>query len=193
MSERARKDGIPPDQRAAPVRVRDHGRAEDRGPTGGRGRHRPRVRQSRPPVARRRGEEARRGGREPAQPPLLGEPGHPEAAARDHRPLPPEVRRRPRPRDAGLLDDRRQGGLLAPHVGAARPGRRGARAQPVVPDPHLGADPRRRRGAPRAARTRAGLLRQPARGVGGLLAAAAGHRALVPAQPDDRVRRPRRS
>ena len=86
---------------------------------------------------------------------------------------------------------RRQGGLLAPDVGAARPGRRRARAEPVVPDPHLGPDPRRRRGAPRAPRPRAGLLRQPARGVGGVVAAAAGHRAVVPAQPDDRVRRPR--
>ena len=188
-----RDDGVPPDQRAAAVRLRDHGRPEDRGPARRRRRHRPRLRQPRHPVARRRGREAGRGGAQPAQPPLLGEPGHPEAAPRDHRPLPAQVRRRARPRDAGVHHHRRQGGLLAPDVGAARPGRRRARAEPVVPDPHLGPDPRRRRGAPRAARARAGLLRQPARGVGGLVAAAARDRAVVPAQPDDRVRRPRRS
>ena len=101
------------------------------------------------------------------------------------------LRRRARPRDPGLHDDRGQGGLLAPDVGAARPGRRRDGPEPVVPDPHLGPDLRRRRGAPRAPRAGAGLLRQPARGVGGLVAAAARHRALVPAQPDDRVRRPR--
>ncbi len=173
----------------AAVRLRHHGRAEDRGPASRRGRHRPRVRQPRHPVARRRGEEARGGGREPAQPPLLVEPRHPEAAPGDHRPLPAQVRRRARPRDAGVHHHRRQGGLLAPHVGAARPRRRRAGAEPVVPDPHLGPDPRRRRGSPRAPRPGAGLLRQPARGVGGLVAAAAGHRALVPAQS----RRPRAS
>ena len=77
------------------------------------------------------------------------------------------------PETAGVHHHRRQGGLLAPDVGAARPGRRRAGAEPVVPDPHLGPDPRRRRGAPRAPRARPGLLRQPARGVGRLVAAAA--------------------
>ena len=184
-------DGVPPDQRPSSLRARRHGRTEDRGPASRRGRHRPRVRQSRHPVARRRGEEARRGGREPAQPPVLVEPRHPEAAPRDRRSLPPPLRRRARPRHAGVLHHRRQRGLLAPHVGAARPGRRRAGAEPVVPDPHLGPALRRRRGSPRAARTRTGLLRQPVGGLGRLVAAAARHRALLPAQPDHRVCRPR--
>ena len=161
-------DGIPPDQLVAAVRLRHHGCPEDRGPASRRGRHRPRVRQPRHPVARRRGEEARGGGREPAQPPLLVEQGPAQAAARDHRPLPPQVRRRPRPRDAGVQHHRRQGRVLAPDVGAARPRRLRDGAEPVVPDPHLGPDPRRRRGASRAPRPGAGLLRQPARGVGRL-------------------------
>ena len=117
--------------------------------------------------------------------------GIPKLRDGGRRPLPAQVRRRARPRHAGVQHHRRQGGLLAPHVGAARPGRRRAGAQPVVPDPHLGADPRRRRGAPRAPRPRAELLRQPDGGMGRLVAAAARHRAVVPAQPHDRVRRPR--
>ena len=95
------------------------------------------------------------------------------------------------PETQACIDHRREGGLLAPDVGAARPRRRRAGAEPVVPDPHLGPALRRRRGPPRPPRARAGLLREPARGLGGLVAAAAGHRAVVPAQPDDRVRRPR--
>ena len=71
------------------------------------------------------------------------------------------------------------------------PGDAALGAEPVVPDPHLGPALRRRRGSPRAARTRTGLLRQPAGGLGRLVATAARHRALLPAQPDHRVRRPR--
>ena len=154
-------------------------------------RDRPRVRQPRHPVAPDRGREAGRGRPQPAQPPLLDDPRRPAPAARDHRPLPAALRRRARPRDRGLRDHRGQGGVLAPHVGAARPGRHRARAEPVVPDPHLGPDPRRRRRPLRAPRPGPGLLRQPPRGVGAGVAAAAGRRDVVPAQPDRHVRRPR--
>ena len=58
--------------------------------------------------------------------------GVPAPAPRDHRPLQAEVRRRARPRDAGVRHHRRQGGVLPPHVGAARPGGHRARAEPVA-------------------------------------------------------------
>ena len=89
---------------------------------------------------------------EPPQPPLLVEPRHPEAPPGGERPLPAALRRRPRSRDRGDPDHRRQGGLLPPHVGAAVARRRRPRALALVPDPHLGAAVRRRRhprGAPR--------------------------------------------
>ena len=72
--------GVPPHQRVAAVRVRADRRAEDGVPASRRRRDRPRVRQSRPAVADGRGREARRGGAQPAQPSLLDEQGHPEAA-----------------------------------------------------------------------------------------------------------------
>ena len=99
------------------------------------------------------------------------------------------VRRGARLRDRGVLDDRRQRGLLAPHAHARRAGRHRARAEPVVPDPHLGPDPRRRRGALRAHGSRARLLRQPAHRVRRGVAPPARDRHVVPAQPHHRVRR----
>ena len=83
-------------------------------------RHRPRLRESRPALARRGGGQAGRGRPEPAQPPLLRLARHPEAAQRHHGPLPAQVRRRARPRDPGGHHHRGQGGLLAPDVGAGR-------------------------------------------------------------------------
>ena len=121
--------GVPTDQRAAALRVRRDRRAEDAIPAGRRRRDRPRVREPRHPVADGGGREARRGGAQSAQPPLLHEQGHPEAAARGGRSLPARVRRRPRLRDRGLLDDRRQGRLLAPDADARRSGRHRARCR----------------------------------------------------------------
>ena len=60
---------------------------------------------------------------EPAEPPLLGEPRHPEAPPGGLVALPEAVRRRDRPRHRSGRDDRRQRGSLAPDVGAARSGR----------------------------------------------------------------------
>ncbi len=74
--------------------------------------------------------------------------GIPKLRSADRRPLPAQVRRRARPRDRGGDDHRGQGGLLAPHVGAGRPGRHRAGALAVVPDPHLGPAVRRGRRAP---------------------------------------------
>ena len=91
----------------------------------GQRRHRPRVRQPRPAVARRRGREARRGRPQPAEPPLLVVAGHPQAAPGHRQPLPAALRGRARPRHRGGDDDRRQGGAVAPDVGAGR-----ARATP---------------------------------------------------------------
>ena len=65
-------------------------------------------------------EKLREAVREPAQPPLLVEPRHPEPATGDLRPLRAPLRRRARPGDAGADDDRRQGGARAPDVGARR-------------------------------------------------------------------------
>ena len=115
--------------------------------------------------------------------------GHPEAARGRRRPLPAPLRRRARPRHRGHQHHRRQGGLQPPHVGAAPGRRRLPRAEPELPDPHLGPVLRRRRRPPGARRRRRGLHRQRDGGVGARLAQAPGHRAVVPAQPDDGVRR----
>ena len=154
-------------------------------------RHRPRLRQPRHPLARHRRRQAGRGGPQPPQPPLLRQPGHPEAARGRRRPLPASLRRRARPRHRGHQHHRRQGGLLPPDVGAAPAGRRRARAVALVPDPHLGAVLRRRRRPRGAAVDRQRLLRERAGGLRVLVAQAPGDRAVVPAQPDDHVRRPR--
>ena len=98
----------------------------------GPGRHRPGLRQPRPPLARRGRREAGRGGAQPAQPPLLGQPGHPEDPPGHHRPLPAQVRGRARPRHRGGHHHRRQGGPLPPDVGAGRPGRHRAGAVAVA-------------------------------------------------------------
>ena len=143
--------GIPTHPRPAAVRLRRDRRAEDGSPASRRGRDRPRVRQPGHPVAADRGREAGRGGAEPAQPPVLRRPAASRACGSRSPTSTGAVRRRARPRDRGVRHHRRQGGLLPPHVGAARPGRHRAGAEPVVPDPHLGPDPRRRRRALRAA------------------------------------------
>ena len=186
-------DGVPPHQRVAAVRVRADRRAEDAAAASRRGRHRPRVRQPRHPVARRRGREARRGRAQSAQPPLLDEQGHPEAA---RWPSPTSTERKfgvdARLRDRGLLDDRREGGLLAPDAHARRAGRHRARCR---------ARRTRSTSGDRSSRARActtcawdpsqdffeNLHARVRTGV----AAAARDRHVVPAQPDDRVRRPR--
>ena len=136
-----------------------------------------------------RGGEARRGGPQQPQPPLLGQPGHPQAAPGGRRALPAQVRRHARPRHRGALDDRRQGGLQPPDVGAPAAGRRRAGALAVLPDPHLGPLLRRGRCPAGARRRRRGLRRERDGGLGPRLAEAAGRRAVVPAQPDDRDRR----
>ena len=109
------------------------------------------------------------------------------------RPLPPQVRRRARPRDRGHQHHRGQGGLQPPDVGAARPGRRRPRALAVVPDPHLGPALRRRRraGDRRSANTDGDFFDDPGRALRVLVAQAPGHRAVVPAQPHHHLRRPR--
>ena len=108
--------------------------------------------------------------------------------------------RRARPRAGDHQHDRLEGGLQPPDVGAARPRRRGDRAQPELPDPHLRPAVRRRRPAPGAdaqprrpagaERLRRRLLRQPHHRLRRRLAQAAGAGHLVPAQPDRRRRRP---
>ena len=146
--------------------------AEGRGAASRRRRHRPRLRQPRPAVARRRGREARRGGAQPAQPPLLG-----------------SSRGIPKLRHAIADLYRRQFGVeLDPDtevlntIGAKEgfshlmwvllePGDAALVPSPSLPDPHLRPDLRRRRRPRGAARHRRGLLREPARGVGVLVAA----------------------
>ena len=133
------------------------------------------------------------------QPPLLAVAWPAEAARGDRRLLPEDVGRRARHRARDHQHDRLQGGLQPPDVGAARPRRRGDRAEPELPDPHLRPAVRRRRPAPgadalarpsRGARgLRRGVLRPPHHGLRHRLAEAAGARALVPAQPDRRRRR----
>ena len=76
--------------------------------------------------------------------------GIPKLRARGRRSVRAQVRRHARLRDRDLLHDRCEGRLLAPDADARRSGRHRARAEPVVPDPHLGTDPRRRRRALRA-------------------------------------------
>ena len=97
------------------------------------------------PSPERRGGEAARGGAQPAQPPLLVEPRHPESARGDLRPLRATVRRRARPGDAGADDDRREGGPRPPDVGARPARRRRGRAEPELPDPPVRAGLRRAR------------------------------------------------
>ena len=139
-----------------------------------------------------RGREAGRGSREAAQPPLLGESRHPEAAQGDLRPLPGSVRRRARPRDAGGRHDRRQGRARASDVGARATGRRGGRARAGVSDPPLRARPRRcERDPGRARREQRRSLRPARRCVRALASAPACAHRLVPPQPDDARGRPR--
>ena len=95
-----RADGVPAHPQPAAVRLRGDRQAQARATAGRRRRHRPRLREPRPPVAAGRRREAPRGRREPAQPPLLGEPRPPEPAAGDLRPLREPLRGRARPRDA---------------------------------------------------------------------------------------------
>ena len=148
-------DGVSPRAVAAAVRLRGD-RAAEAGATPRRGgRDRPRLRQPRPRLAAGCGREAGRGGREPAQPPLLGQSRHPEAAQRGLRPVPGSFRRRPRSRDTGGGDDRREGRAGAPDVGARRAGRQRRRAGSRVPDPHLRTDPGRRERDPGRARRQA--------------------------------------
>ena len=128
--------GLPPGRQPAAVRLRGDPRPDARAAPRRRRRRRPRLRQPRSPLPRPRGREARRGGTQPAQPPLLGLEGDPEPAPRRGHALQAQVRRRSRPRHAGAEHDRRQGRPLAPDVGAARAGRLGARAEPELPDPH---------------------------------------------------------
>ena len=136
-------------------------------------------------------EKLDRSGAQPAQPSVLDEQGHPEAAPRGRRSVRAQVRRHARLRDRGVLDHRRQGRLLAPDARARRAGRHRARAVAVVPDSHLGPDPRRCRRALRAHGSRSGLLREPAQRVRTGVAAATRDRHVVPAQPHDGVRRSR--
>ena len=138
------------------------------------------------------GREAGRGGREAAQPPLLGESRHPEAAQRDLRPVPGPLRRRARSRDAGGRHDRRQGRARASDVGARAAGRRGGRARAGVSDPSLRARPGGRERDPgRARREQRGSLRPAGRCVRALASAPARADRVVPPQPDDAGGRPR--
>ena len=117
--------------------------------------------------------------------------GIPKLRARRRRPLPTHVRRHPRLRDRGVFDHRCEGGVLAPDAHARGAGRHRAGAEPVVPDPHLGSDPRGSGRALRAHGSRTRLLREHARRVRAGMAATARDRHIVPAQPDHRVCRPR--
>ena len=83
------RDGVPTDQRSAPLRLRAHRGAEAGGPPSRSRRHRSRVREPRPAVARRCGGEARRSRPQSQEPPVLGEQGHPQAPPGDLLALPP--------------------------------------------------------------------------------------------------------
>ena len=108
----------------------DHGRAEDRGPASRRGRHRPRLRQPRHPVARRRGRRSSpRRCENPRNHRYSSSRGIPKLrlAITDlyRRKFGVELD----PETQACTHHRRQGGLLAPDVGAARPRRRRARCR----------------------------------------------------------------
>ena len=185
-------DGVSPCPVAPAVRLRGDRAVEAGAASGGERRDRPRLRQPRPRLAGGRGREAGRGGREPAQPPLLDESRHSEAAQGDLRPLPGSLRRRARSRDPGGRDDRCEGGAGAPDVGARRAGRQRGRARAGVSDPPLRAHSRRRERDPgRARRQQRRALRPARRRVRAVAAAPTRPDRLVPAQPDDARRRPR--
>ena len=194
-----RINGLPP------VRLRAHRRAEAGGPSSRSRRHRPRLRQSRPPVARPRGREAGRGRPQPAEPPLLARRGASPSCAR---PSPLStcakfgVELDPETEVVSTIGAKE--GLLAPHVGAGR-ARATPRSCPRRPTRSTsrrplfaGADVRQvrltaRRPSRRHERARPGrrLLRRPHARLGGGVAEAPGHRPVVPAQPHHRLRRPR--
>ena len=180
-----RVDNLPP------YVLRRHPRADARAPSRRRRRRRPRLRQPRSPLPRPRRREARRGGPEPAKPPLFGLEGHPEPSPRSRDAVQAQVRSRSRSGHAGAEHDRRQGRALAPDVGAPRAGRLGARPEPELPDPHPRADLRRRVRDPGADGGRRGSVREPRGRMGARAAQAARRHPLVPAQPDHGDRRSR--
>ena len=184
------RDGVPPHQRAAALRLDDHQQPQDRGPSSRRGHHGLRLRQPRHPLARYRRREAGRSRPQPPQPSVLVEQGHPQAARGRRRSLRPELERRARRGDRDHHDHRGQRRLVAPHVGLARTRRQRVRAEPQLPDPHLRTAVRRRRGAAGQDRSGRRLLWQPGRGVGDAVAEAPGADPVVPAQPDNGMCRP---
>ena len=142
------------------------------------------------PDDRRR--EALRGGAQQPQPPLLVQPGHPEAARGGRRPLPAALRRRPRPRDRGhqrRSAPRRASRHLMWVLLAARATPRWCRRRRTRSTSGARCSP-----APTSARSRwaptTDFFENVQRGLRVLLAQAAGDRAVVPAQPDHHLRRP---
>ena len=101
-------------------------------------RGRPRLRQPRHPVARR---SPSRSSREAALRPVNHRysvsRGLPQLRAALAELYAAPLRRHARPRHAGRRDDRREGGAVAPDVGAGRAGRRGDRPLSELPDPSV--------------------------------------------------------
>ena len=139
---------------------------------------------------------------QPAQPPLLAQPGPAQAARGDRRLLRAstwDVDARPRAGDH--QHDRFEGGVQPSDVGAARTWRRGDRPQPELSDPHLRPAVRRRRPAPGADaqprrcrgtdELRRRLHGQPQCRIRDRLAEATSARHLVPAQSHGCHGRPR--
>ena len=137
--------GVPPDHGPAAVRLHHHRRAEGRGPASRCRRDRPRLRQPRPPLSRDRGREAGRGGHNTRNHRYSSSRGIPklrEAVAdlyRRHL----DVELDPETEVINTIGAKEGFSHLMWVLLAAR--RRRPRAEPVVPDPHLGPALRRRR------------------------------------------------
>ena len=134
---------VPPEWIAA-LRVRGSERHEGSRPAARGGRHRPRHGQPGRPAAAPRGAEAGRDPEQPQGPRLLDLARHPGPAPRPRRLLPAPLQRRARSGERGGRHPRLQGGPRQSRPGDRGAGRRGGGAGPLLSDPRLRPDLRRR-------------------------------------------------
>jgi hypothetical protein len=134
-----------PHQAFATLRLQHHRRVEDGRPPARRGHHRHEHGQPGRPDAAAHHRQAGRGGAAREHARLFDLQGHSAPAQGDLRLVSATLRRQLRPGERGGGDHRLEGRSRASDARDAGPWRYRPGAQPVVPDPHLWGDHRRRR------------------------------------------------